>query len=154
MPLVQITGFARDHGLEVLPTSREQRLWFVPNMGHMKPSAGALDGRPVAADFNRSTGAFSVDVWSTLEPDLWYYLRTDWLTPISPGSTEEVNRGFFQWPQRIFPDTGGELGDLIEQQTGLGLVYCAPDVVNTSRRNQLQYNTGSHDLYERVVTWL
>ena len=151
MPLVNLYSNASNHGLEVMPANRQQRIWLVPNRGHIVPAGGALDNIGVLCAFNHSTGDFNADVWSE-GPDLWYYLRTDWL--VVPGDTEEGARGFYQWDTRIYPDTGGDIGDLIEQQFGLGLVYCAYDAPNPARRNQLHYNIGSADLFERVLTWL
>lgn len=154
MALVTITGNAWDHGVTVLPANLQQRLWFVPNGGHIVLGAGALDGQPVAVDFNRANGAFTVQVWSTNSDDLWYTLRTDWLPPGQETEpTAERSRSFFEWPQRIFPGEGGALGDLVSQTVGRGIVYCAPDAPNVFRQNQLHYNTDTYDLYERVVTW-
>ena len=153
MPLVTITGNARDHGLVVLPTNLEQRLWFKPNMGHLV-GPHALDGQRAYAELSPS-GAFTAEVWS--EPgnsNFWYTLCTDWLPPGQETEpTEERARGFFEWPQRIYPDIGGDIGDLIDQYFGLGTVYAWHDAPRRDRFNQLHLNTTSQWLYERTIKW-
>lgn len=153
MPLVTITGNLRDHGLVVLPTEYEQRLWLKPNKGHIR-AGYAMDGARVYAQLSTS-GEFTAEVWSEPgAPDLYYTLCTDWLPPGQETEpTEERARGYFEWPQPIYPDTGGPIGDLVEIIVGVGLVYCAPDAPNPSVRMQLHYDTDSYNLYERVIEW-
>lgn len=105
-------------------------------------------------DFNRSTGAFSAEVWSTLQPDLWYTLRTDWLLPGQETEpSEERARGYCEWGQRIYPDAGGNVGDLVDQFFGIGLVYAWYDAPRRDKFNQLHLNTTSQWLYQREVVW-
>lgn len=154
MPMVTITGNVRDHGLVVLPTNLEQRLWFKPNEGHVVGSY-ALDGQRAYAELS-SSGAFTAEVWSEPgRPDFWYTLCTDWLTPGQETEpTEERARGFFEWPQRIFPDSGGPIGDLIDPTIVIpGWVWCSPTAPDSGVRNQLQFNMTTKLLYERVVRW-
>ncbi|GAA4774706.1 hypothetical protein [Microbacterium gilvum] len=156
MPLVTLTGNVSEHGLAILPESLQQRLWLVPNKGHIKGSR-ALDGQPVLCALNRATGAFTADVWSTLEPDLFYTLRADWLIPGQESEpSEERARAFFEWPVPIFPDTGGPIGDLVEIIAGLGLVYVSDAVAENMSpvpRYQLAYNPSTTWLYQREITW-
>lgn len=156
MTLVEISGRLQDHGAVPLPASYEQRLWLVPNKGHITPGR-VFDGGPVRCDLNPSTGEWSAEVWSTLEPDLWYTLRTDWLPPGQHTEpTGERARGFFEWPERIFPDVGGTVGDLVDISKASGLTYVSTGVTSSMSpvpRYQLLYNPATNDLYERVVTW-
>lgn len=153
MPLVTITGNLRDHGIIALPTQFEQRLWFKPNKGHLV-SGYALDGARVFADLTPQAG-FSAGVWSEPnDPDFWYTLCTDWLIPGQETEpTEERARGFFEWPQRIYPDAGGPIGDLIGRGPGGGgLVAAGPTLPDASVRwAQFQWDTDSGWVFERKV---
>lgn len=157
MPLVTLHGNLFDHGGNVLPSELQQRVWLVPNRGHIKEGSMALDGLPVLCDFDRNTGRFGADVWSTLEPDLWYILRTDWLVPGQETEPpEERARGYFEWPERIFPDVGGYVGDLVKITAGVGMVYVGGEVstgMENIPRYQFAYNPYTHWLYERQITW-
>lgn len=156
MPLVTITGNLGDHGLSVLPSQYEQRLWLKPNKGHVR-GPHAMDGARVYASL-ASSGAFSAEVWSDPnDPDLYYTLCTDWLPPGQETEpTEERSRGFFEWPQPIYPDLGGPIGDLIDIIAGVGLVYISSAVnehLAPVPRYQLAYNPITTELYERRVQW-
>ena len=156
MPLVELSGNLTEHGLAVLPAELQQRVWLVPNKPHLK-GGRALDAQPVACVFDRTTGAFSAQVWSTLEPDLFYTLRTDWLQPGQETEpSEERARTFCEWSEPIYPDVGGTVGDLSDITAGVGLVYVAADVrqgMNPVPRYQLAYNPDTFWLFEREITW-
>jgi hypothetical protein len=158
MPLVTLEGNVRDHGLEPLPADLYQRVWLRPNRERIVPGAGALDGQRVyAKDYDPETGAFSIDVWSTLDESLWYTLGSDWLRPgwsadpLNDPSDERM-RGYCEWHQdRIFPDAGGPIGDLVKNPPVFGLVWSSPTAPDAGVRTQMQFNTTTKLLYERVI---
>lgn len=155
MPLVTITAQPSDHGIKVMPAALQQRFWLVPNEGHLLGNR-ALDNQPVLADFTPGGTTLTAQVWSEPgNPRLWYTLRTDWLRPgqeLRP--PPELSQGYYEWPVRIFPDTGGPIGDLIDPNIATtGLVWCSPTAPDSSVRAQLQFNMTTKLLYERQVRW-
>jgi len=153
MPAVIVSGNLRDHGLANFPPGLKPRLFFKPNKGHITGSY-AMDGDRIYADL-QPDGSFTVQLYSEpSNPDVWYTLCLDWLPPGRENEpTKERSRGWFEWPQRIYPDTGGPLGDLIDLINGVGMVYYAADAPRKGVRMQLHFNTSTDDLYAREITW-
>lgn len=153
MPWVQISGSVKDHRNVVMSEGSQQRLWLKPNRGRIS-TAGALDGTRVFVNFDRETGEFSASVYSDPGSDLYYTLCADWLPP--QASTEERALGYFEWPERIYPDIGGNIGNMVEVAYGIGLVYVSDSVeagMSPAPRYQLLYNPTTNDLYERRISW-
>ena len=154
MPMVGLSGTLTDHGLRVMPEKYKQRIFLVPSGGHIVPGGHVLDGDRVEATLNRTTGVFNVQVWS--EPgrkNFYYTLASDWLTdPDNPDPSALFQRGWFEWNCRIYPGTGGDIGDLTDAPLS-ELVYIGTDV-NLSMwpipRAQLLFNPVTDDLYRRV----
>lgn len=156
MPMVTMTGRVTDAGQNPLPVSLDPRIWLRPNQANVGGSASVFHREEVPVEWvNINQGTFTVELWSEPnDPNVWYTLVFDHLVPGQetepPG---ERARAYSEWPYRIYPDVGGALGDLVAQVTGTALVYCASDAPNSSRTNQLHFDTDSNFLYERVVTW-
>lgn len=154
MPLVTITGRAWDHATQPIPGVLQPELWFRPN-GPVK-GYGLMPGVEIRAEWVRlASGTFTVDLWSDLSDRIRYRPVLRWLVDPSQAdlSIEKRAYGYAEWPFEIIPDTGGDLSDLVDQQLGVGLVYCDSNVVDISKRNQLQFNTSTNDLWERVLEW-
>lgn len=153
MPWVEIRGYLKDHRDVVKPEGLEQRLWLKPNRGRIS-RPGALDNDRVFLSLNRTTGFFTGTVYSEPGSDLYYTLCSDWLPP--QDTTEERARGFYEWPERIYPDIGGDLDDLVGNVVGAGLVYVSSAVGSSMSpipRYQILYNPSTNDVFERVIEW-
>lgn len=150
MALVTITGNAWDHSRAPIPASLQPRLWFRPIAAHI--SGSLLAGVEVQATLTASTGAFTVKVESG--PGLKYRVSMDWLVPGQETEPPENRaRSYVEWPYEVYPDVGGDIGDLITYVYGVGDVYVANDAPNYSRREAFQLNPSTQDLYRRRVTW-
>lgn len=153
MPLVTITGRAWDPGQNPVPAELEPRLFFEINDAQVVSGALLADVE-TQATLNFATGQFSVQVFSDLTDKIWYRAVMDHLIP---GQETEPParraRGHVYWPQRIYPDVGGDIGDLDDLVIGVGLVAVYPGPRNPAIRNQLHLNPDTGDLYERNVSW-
>lgn len=156
MPLVNVVLNLVDHGQVKLPDGWQPRVWFRPNKSHIVPAgSGAMPAVEVqAAPRETSPSAYIAELWSEPnDPDWWYTLCVDWLPPgqasEQPG---ERSRGYMEWPYKIYPGEGGDLGDIISQQVGLALVYAAPNAPTSGRWNQIHWNTSTGWVYEREWT--
>ena len=154
MPFVTISGNVRDHAGIIIPANREAELYFVPVEPQIvSGSPAALAGVEVKADFTPTTGDFTVDLFSDLTPKFRYWMELRWL--VNPADTAPERRayGHARWPDPIYPDTGGSIGNLIDPLQTFPYVYVDSSAPNAGVRNQLHFNTNTDDLYERVVTW-
>lgn len=157
MPWVEVWGYVTDHRQENVPAELEPRLYFKPNRGRID-GQGALDNVRVWGSLNRETGYFAATIWSDPgDPELWYTLCMDWLPPGQETEpTEERARTYYEWPERIYPDIGGRINDLVRNVVGVGLVYVSTAVSGSMSPvppYQLLFNPETDDLYQRVITW-
>lgn len=147
MALVTITGRVWDNGRVPIPAPQEPELWFRPDSARVSP--GLLAGVEVRASLNATTGVFIVQLES-VDDEITYIPFLRWL--VNPAETDPDKRafGYAEWP-RIYPDTGGDIGDLIRPVTGW--CYCSPlvPVSDGSIRAEFQYNTSTTSLYRRLV---
>ena len=155
MPMVPIVGSLFDFGNVIVPPGLRPRLWFIANQNWIGTTGAAMFNGEVLAQWrDGSVGGFRAELWSEPnDPRLWYTLALDFL---QPGQEEEAPpnraRGYFEWPYQIYPGEGGDLGDIIGQQVGLGLVYAAPDAYRFDIWNQLHWNTSTGWVYKREWT--
>lgn len=151
MPLVTITGNAWDHGQVPIPASRRPELLFRPNGSNV--GVGLLAGVESKAELNPATGYFTVQLFSDVSHRIRYTPVLRWLTNPEESDPEKWSYGYAEWPFEIIPDTGGDITGIINEVVGIGLVYVGPDAPTTARRNQLQLDPVTWDLYERRVLW-
>ncbi|WP_336632847.1 MULTISPECIES: hypothetical protein [unclassified Microbacterium] len=148
MPLVTITGTARDHARVPISASLRPRLWFVPKNAEI--GAGLMTATEVQATWTNNSGGFTVEV----ESGLAYRVRMDWLVPGQENEPPEKRaRGFVEWPFDVNSDVGGDVDDLVDLIIGNDLTYCSPTAPDAGVRTGFQLNTTTDDLYQRKVTF-
>lgn len=145
MSLVTITGNVRDHGRKIIPASQQPELYFRPEASHVL-WAGLMHGDSVKADLAPS-GRFTVELESESDDSLSYIPWVRWL--VDPSEPDAF--GYYEFP-RIWPDSGGDIGDLI--RPSVGWVYCSPTApVKSGRiRAEFQYNTTTTQLFRRYFS--
>lgn len=148
MALVTITGTVKDHSNVVIHPDQQPELWFRPDGPRIR--AGLLAGVEVKANLTAGTGAFTVPLESDGD-EISYVPFLRWLVDPSQTDPEKRAFGYAEMP-RIWPDTGGPIGDLIRPATGW--VYCSPfaPVTDGTIRAEFQYNTTTTALYRRVIS--
>lgn len=153
MPMVTITGNLWETTGSAMPASREPELMFVLDAPRVYGSA-AFYKVENHATLNLETGAFTADVFSDGAGHRFRYrMVASWLVDMNSDSGQEVrSRGFTEWPEWIYPDTGGPIGDLIDPTLANGLVAAGVNLPASNLRHQWQLNTQTGWLYERRVS--
>lgn len=140
--LVTITGRLWDHARTRIPQEQWPELWFRPDGPRVGP--GLMTGVEVRANLDYPSGSF----WVELESDgdaITYTPVVRWLVTDDPQPQRRAF-GHAELP-KIWPDTGGDIGELTRPQKGW--CFVSESVPDRSRRTEWQYNPITTKLYRR-----
>lgn len=145
---VTVTGKLVDHSRETFPPDMEVELWFRPDSSHILSSM--IAGVESKATYDADFGNFTVDLVSDGDA-LSYIPFMRWLASDSSLPPAQRAMGYVEFP-RIWPDTGGDIGDLTRPSTGWVWVSERAALANGRIRAEFQYNPVTTSLYRRVLS--
>jgi len=114
-----VTGSLSHFGLaSMMPFSPE--LWFIPSSAAVTGTSFVIASKPIKAELDVSTGAFSVDLLPNVatRPATYYSMRITWLN----GAGIPTGADFPDW-QLIVPPEGGAIATLMATPWNPALVW-------------------------------